>query len=157
MTDHRQFTFTFKLLDHGWAESTVRDGDTILELETSYICDPLGDLARVVIDLHRSPGWERFCSWETEPGEFRWLLNAAGEGVNVKILWFRSCYPRLTNERGELVFESTASYRRIATQVCGQMKRVLNECGPIGYRKSWKRDFPERELKALIKEIEGLD
>lgn len=150
-----QFTFRLKVLEHGWAEGSLFDEDTNVIMRASYVFDGLGDLVRTVKDLYLSTDWERTCSWLEEPGELRWVFLRTGDSVNVKVVAFPNWSPGLANDRGEVVFETTASLRRVATQVRGQMKRVLNEFGEDGYRERWRHAFPTEALLELGRLIDA--
>jgi len=149
------FTFRLKVLEHGWAEGSLFDEDTNVIMRASYVFDGLGDLVRAVKGLYLSPDWERTCSWLEEPGEVRWIFLRAGDSVNVKIVAFPNWSPELANDRGDVVFETTASLRRVAAQVCGQMKCVLNEFVEDGYRERWRHAFPTEALLELGRLIDG--
>ena len=159
----KQFRFHLRLERH-LCFATVSHGIRSVDVEASYICEPLRDLVNALILLYKSPGWQRTVTWlvepgqsrpdatsPTAPGQFRWLLDRYGEDVRIRILWS----PHFSNrDDGELMFDSTAPLKRVATQISGQMKQLLNEGGLAGYHERWGRPFPHDQLGDLIDVIE---
>jgi len=159
----RLFRFTLKLERHR-CFATISHGISTADVEASNICEPLRDLVNALILLYKSPGWQRTVTWLVEPrqscpeatslavaGQFRWLLDRYGDDVRIRILWS----PDDTNrDDGELIFDSTAPLKRVATQISGQMKQLLNDGGLAGYHERWGHPFPHDQLGDLIDVIE---
>jgi hypothetical protein len=83
--------FSYRLTGVGWAEATITCGDRSATLTASYMSDALAELLLAVGELADGADAAR-CSWEEEPGEFRWLFARAGEDVDLRILWFDDIY-----------------------------------------------------------------
>ena len=125
----------------------------------SYRSDAFGVLLDAVLVLLRTQQMDSICcSWQEEPGEYRWLLHREGERVRVQILHVDDTFSRLPNERGRCCFETTCTLVRLATQIKGQLHQMLNEHGEEGYRKRWRHPFPTsafRELETLIRHVKS--
>lgn len=145
------FTFTFTLLEHGWAKAQVASMDKVQPLSASYLSDALGDLARSVIRLFSATEPETItCSWQEEPGEFRWIMRRFGDSIRLQIRMFADTASRKRDEEGSLLFETQCSLLRLATQVQSQLYHVLMEFGEEGYLLRWmKYPFPKSEYQQL--------
>ena len=151
-----QFTFSYKLSGHGWANTSVSDGNNKLNMCISYLSDALGDLARAVISLfYGGSGSLVSCSWQDEPGEYRWTMQREGEVVSLRILRFEDCFSRKDDDKGHRLFGTECSLIRLATQVKGQMHQLHNEFGEAGYKEHWvSHDFPTVEFTRLTELIQ---
>lgn len=150
------FTFTFTLLEHGWATAQVASTEKTEPLSVSYLGDALGDLARSVIRLFSATDQETVtCSWQEEPGEFRWIMQRFGESIRLQIRMFDDKASRRYNAEGELLFETQCSLLRMATQVQSQMYHVLMEFGEQGYLQRWiQYPFPLSAYQQLTRLIQ---
>jgi len=147
----KQFSLTYRLVGRGWARAYISAGECEITLTISYLSDALRDLARAVISLFdsRSNG-EANCCWHTEPGEYRWLMKRQGDAVMLRIVEFDDCFSRAADDQGQLLFAAKCSLLRLATQIRGQMRQLVNEIGGHGYREQWvSHEFPTRELEQL--------
>ena len=146
-----QFTFTYTLGEHGWADADVFAVDNLRMGSISYLSDALGDLARAAIALFTAHPTDRVAvSWQQEPGEYRWIMHREGDNVHLVIRHFDDCFNRQEDQEGILRFETTCPWTRLATQVKGQLQQILNEFGEDGYKKRWmEHAFPIEQLKRL--------
>ena len=134
------FSMTIILGEHGSMEASVQADGQHLRMLISYLSDALGDLTEAVMVLLRSLELEkRICSWQDEPGEYRWIIHRAGKNVRVQILRFDQNFSRLPDERGECVFDTNCTLMRLATQTKGQLqtnsgKKVTSPAGAIRFR-----------------------
>lgn len=87
-----RLAFAYRLTGVGWAEADIACGESRAMLTASYLRDALGDLLRAVGEVAHRGGVVR-CSWEEEPGEFRWVFTIVAPGqVQLRILWFDDMY-----------------------------------------------------------------
>lgn len=145
----RAVTFWYRLTGSGSSEAGIYDGVERAFPTASYISDALGDLARAVIALLQgAPG--STCSWEEEPGAYRWIFNRQGEDLQIEILWFEDPLSFEPQEPGKRIFLSQCRLRRFAAQLRDQLQGLLAEHGEEGYRRNWGlHDFPTYELNNL--------
>lgn len=154
-----QFTFTYKDIRHGWATALVSaDGGEPYVMGPSYLSDALRDLASAVNALLRMdyPGDVR-CSWEAEPGEYRWILrcvesrgNVDSAIVSIRILEFDHLWAPEEDTAGREAFVTNCSAMRLATQLKRQMKQILNDYGLDGYKGHWvEHAFPSAEFEKI--------
>jgi hypothetical protein len=101
----REVTFWCRLAGPGWIEAGIYDGVNHTFPTASYLSDAPADLARAAISLLEGAE-EATCSWEEEPGEFRWIFEREGEELTLRILWFEDQYDRDPDDPGELRFST---------------------------------------------------
>jgi hypothetical protein len=145
--------FSYRLTGTGWAEALVSDGCASAAITASYLTDALGVLLEAVGSMLDGAGEAR-CSWEEEPGEYRWLFERTGEGVRLRILTFSDMYPPQPDDQGTLVFESRRSMREIAYAVADAAQALLDELGEDEYLRLWvEHPFPTGHLTRVREQL----
>jgi hypothetical protein len=134
--------FEYRLTGTGWAEARIADDTSHLVLTASYLSDALGDLLEAIGLLLEGVSEAR-CSWEEEPGEYRWIFVRTGDNaVQLNIL----------DQRGVLVFSTTQLLGVFARAIADGAAATLGEYGEAGYLAEWvKAPFPTAHL-AFIRE-----
>jgi hypothetical protein len=90
------------------------------------------------------------CSWDEEPGEYRWIFHAVGDELQLRILWLDDNYPKQPDEEGRLVFETAEPISAIANTIADAAQRVLDKHGEDDYQKKWHEyPFPTATLQSL--------
>jgi len=146
---HSEMEFSYKLKGAGWGEARVGDAANHVLLPTSYLTDVLSELLQAVGTLLEG-AWSAQCSWEEEPGEYRWLFERRDGRVSVRILAFSSQYPPQPDGAGTLVFETECSLMEAASAIAGGCEQVLVEHGEAGYKEKWiEHPFPTEILKMV--------
>ena len=159
----------YKISGPRWATITISDDVSSFTFQESRIfSDPLATLAQAVIDLLRSPRYERPVSitlrWIVLPEEYRWLFTVEGNDLHIRIVWFDTLSNKL-DEAGEIQFATRCILLKFAIQVKTEMCELWEELGPDGYRDqtTWhaykningppvyqeSREFPLEELQTL--------
>jgi len=163
----QDFSFSYKLTGHGWAECTVMDGDDASPMRVSYLSDALGDLVRAVLSLFESAtSCVVECEWTDEPGEYHWRFTRIGDSVHVQITeqgttrleadtpgddrdeillaLFEGNLSHVDiatlddwDEAQHVLFEGDVLLIDIATQVEREMAAILDEYGVAGYKEDW--------------------
>jgi hypothetical protein len=141
--------FDYRLLGAGWSEARIADERSHAELTASYLGDALRELIGAVTDVARGSSEAR-CSWEEEPGEFRWILRRTGKSLNVTILWLEDNMPALPDSDGRSVFSTTTLVSELGRAVVDGSERVLAELGEAEYHRLWVlAPFPTEALEKL--------
>lgn len=141
--------FTFSLTGAGWATATLAAGSETVELPASYISNALGDLLRALVVL-TSGSTEAHCSWEEEPGEYRWLFSVVVERATLRVLWFDEMWDRLPDGRGRLVFRTEQPLVEMLRAITDGAANVLQGHGEAGYFMQWaEHSYPTAELEFL--------
>jgi hypothetical protein len=151
----RRCVFTYELDGHGWCSATLTSGDLSFSVGASYLSDALGDLIDAINAL--LAGCETsHCTWEGEPGEWRWLFGRRDDEIGIRVLEFPDTFSRAADEQGKNVFEMTCDIWHFAYQVRDQLANVLTTFGEEGYRQRWHaHPFPAsayNRLQALLDE-----
>jgi hypothetical protein len=149
--------FDYTLTGTGWAEARIKSGAAFAHLAPSYLSDALGDLLGALLELRRGQSNAR-CSWEDEPGEWRWLFAMSGDQLRVRILEFNDQYDQEPDSAGRQVFAAHESLDAVVTAVAQAARRLLEESGEDEYLRRWvEHPFPTESLLALEATLPGLD
>lgn len=90
------------------------------------------------------------CSWEEEPGEYRWVFKRSGDRVALRILSFDDLLHWEPDEAGRVIFETTQAVDVLVTAIASAAEAVLNELGEAGYRAEWvEHPFPTAVLREI--------
>lgn len=139
---------SYILHEHGWATASISDGETIIEMDVSYLSDALGDFARAARGIVRGLS-EAMFDFVQEPGTHRIVLSRESDRVRASVYRFSGASAR--SSRGEPVLVAEDSVRVFTTECINCLRRVLDEQGELGYRKRWKNaEFPLREYGDLL-------
>jgi hypothetical protein len=140
--------FEFRLVGSGWAEAGIGDADGNATLTASYTRDALGDLLDAVWRLLQGEAEVR-CSWEEEPGEFRWIMRREADSVSLQVLEFADYVPPAEDHAGVVVFETRQDVSTFARAIALGASRVLEQLGEAGYEQLWHAPFPTRTLELI--------
>jgi hypothetical protein len=160
--------FEYRLTGTGWAEARIADGTSEAVITASYLSDALGDLIRAVRHLLEGAAETR-CSWEEEPGEYRWIFLRAGNDVRLTILEFDDLWgwpaedggvavpsPE-PDERGDLQFSTTQPLAVLARAIAEGAQATLDEHGETGYLAEWiEAPFPTYDLAQIRQYLSDL-
>jgi hypothetical protein len=140
--------FEYELVGTGWAKAIVANESSEATVTASYLSDALGDLLYMVWrSLESEP--EVRCSWEEEPGEYRWIMRRAGDDARLRVLDFDGGHPRRPDESGRLVFETSEPVLAIARAIALGASRCLAENGARRYADIWRTEFPFKTLRLV--------
>lgn len=146
---HRRVHFTYELVGTGWAAASIEGADSSVELHASYLGDALGVLLGAINALLEG-GESARCSWEVEPGEFRWIFARRGAAVELTILTLPSAFPELPDEDGNEIFRTVEPLREVASSVANAAQRILDDLGEAEYLDRWVQyPFPIERLRSL--------
>lgn len=141
--------FSYRLTGPGWGEATLSAGDVRVVLPSSYLCDVLDDLLQALRALLEGASEAR-CSWELEPGEYRWLFSRDGDAMSLRILAFSDSWPIQADEDGEVLFRVVGPLAALATDVTAGIADVLATYGEADYKRQWiNYPFPTEALNAV--------
>ena len=141
--------FSYRLTGTGWAEARIADESAWATITASYLEDALGDLLEAVGVLLEGATAAR-CSWEEEPGEFRWLFDRDESLVRLRILGFRDLYSQEPDESGDLVFQTEQPLGTLAQSIADGAQAVLDEYGEEEYLNKWvDHPFPTEHLAMI--------
>jgi len=148
--------FSYRLTGKGWAEARIADDDSWAILTASYLSDALGDLLEAIgVLLEGAP--EARCSWEEEPGEYRWIFRRSGHDVHLTVLAFPDQLARQPDEQGRLVFRTIQPLRVIALVIADGAAAVLNEYDEDRYNEEWvEAPFPAARLAMVRQRLAAL-
>lgn len=155
VNDQPAVEFDYRLVGTGWSEARFAIDEAWVTLTASYLEDALGGLLGAMLKIALGDEKAR-CSWEEEPGEYRWILTRDGERLRVQILAFPDLYDNSPDEQGRPVLDAETYVRPVIAAVVRGAERVLAEHGASGYREKWvDHDFPSEELQQLKRHLDG--
>ena len=138
--------FSYRLTGTGWSEARLSDGTTEATVTASYLSDALGVLLEAVGTLLEG-AQEARCSWDEEPGEYRWIFVRRGDVVELRVLAFQDRGGEEPDSEGSLVFETRQGLRETVTAIADGAAEVLAEHGEEGYLAKWvDAPFPSAHL-----------
>jgi len=146
--------FSFKLTGLGWGEATIADGQTSAVIPASYLTDVLIEVLAAVWSLLEG-ALDARCSWELEPGEYRWLFTRDDDQATLRVLGFPyNSWENGPDEAGKVVFDFRGPLSELASAFADGVDSVLKEYGEDGYNEKWhEHAFPSQALsdvKALL-------
>jgi len=150
------FWFDYELEGAGWSRARVTDGASCALMTASYLSDALKNILDAVADVVEGTTEAR-CSWDEEPGEFRFLFRRRGSQMHLRICWFDELWGNQPDDAGVSVFETQGSVSELAVAICGAAERVLAQWGEDGYQEDWMaHPFPTASLGRLSTAIGSL-
>jgi hypothetical protein len=147
--------FSYRLTGTGWAEARIADEESWATITASYLSDALGELLEAVGVLLEGADEAR-CSWQEEPGEFRWIFRRTSSDVRLRVLSFPDQIPPEPDADGTPVFETRQSLAALAAAIADGAQAVLDEYGEDGYRTQWvDSPFPSGHLSMIQRSLAG--
>ena len=141
--------FTFEVTSDGRAVAGISLRGLRTGMAASYHTDALGDLVRAVTEI-AGGALESVCSWDEEPGVYRWHLRRAGDAALVRIIHVDGRRAGPVDVVGHTVWEGTVPVEDLVAAVAGAAREVLARWGVEGYRQAWQTyAFPTDALVAL--------
>jgi hypothetical protein len=121
-----------------------------VDLTASYLSDALGNLIDAVAELLRKGVRESRCSWDEEPGEYRWIFTRDRRTIHVRILAFNELHGDEPDDQGRLLFETVQPVEVVGQAVVDCATAVLERHGECEYREKWvEHPFPFAQLQLL--------
>jgi hypothetical protein len=150
------FALTYELTGAGWSECRITHGAMNVMVTASYLGDALGDLASATVNLLEAHATAR-CSFDEEPGEFRWVFEVVSGNLHVRVLEFPELWSNAPDEQGNEIFCSTCTVREFAEAVHKAMQVVLAKHGLKGYKSNWvQHDFPLKAFQQIESKLSTL-
>ncbi len=145
----RSCAIDYRLVGTGWSTCSIELDAVRVTVSGSYLSDCLAALADAALLLLRGASEAR-CSFDEEPGEYRWILQHEGTHVRIRILAFPELWGELPDDKGQLILDGKCELPSFAAAMRDALQRVLDEHGLDGYRAMWvEHDFPSAQLSAL--------
>lgn len=149
------FEFDYRLIGTGWSEARVADERNHATVTASYLSDALRDLIEAVALITEGSTAAR-CSFEEEPGEYRWIFDRRDDIVVLRILAFDDLWNHEPDDAGTPVFQTRQPALRIARTVLSAAQRLLDETGKDAYLEQWvEHPFPNHTVARLRNAVTG--
>lgn len=143
------FEFEYKLTGTSWSEARVADEAGHAIVTASYLSDALRSLVEATaLAVEGVP--EARCSWDEEPGEYRWILRRVGADLRIEIRAFDELRGDQPDEQSRLVFSTRQDPLRVARVVLSTVQGLLDDLGEVEYERRWvEHPFPSDALSRL--------
>ena len=145
----------YQLQRHGWARFALIDGPRRFEGRSSYMGDPIGELARAALWWATGEG-PAYVGFVYEPGTI--VCRATCEGDQIRIVSrdyrdgmsnFAKCFESKKDIKSSL-FEATESRYVFICKICELLDRRWKQYGCSGYAWKWQgNQFPVGTLLSL--------
>jgi hypothetical protein len=147
--------FSYRLTGFGWSEARIADATGEATVTASYLSDALRDLVDAVCVITEGK-LESRCSWDEEPGEYRWIFNRDSNAARLKILVFDELWSDKPDTEGRLIYTTEQPILRLARLVLSECQRLLNDLGEDGYHREWgAHPWPTTSIDRLRLAIEA--
>lgn len=140
--------FNFELIEKGWVKATISNEKNIIIIFSSFLSDGLHDLINSVCRIAQGDG-ESSCSWQEEPGQYRWLFSRKGNQVTLRILWFDDTFSRASDERGVEKFCGSEILITFERNIIRAFDGLKYKYGIDEYKRIYAYDFPKKDLERL--------
>jgi hypothetical protein len=140
--------FELRLTHTGWMEAKLTSPEQEIFVSATPLSDAPAELARAILLLLEGSSEAR-CSWQEEPGEYRWLFTRQGGAVRLTLLGFLDPFSRLDDSHGECLFQGECDLRWFASRLQQQFHYFLATVGEEGFQREWRYPFPALELRRL--------
>lgn len=145
----RVFEFEYNLIGAGWAKARIADDKRHADLSASYLSDALRSLVEAVALIIEGQTEAR-CSWEEEPGEFRWIFRRQADALSVQILVFDDVWGDEPDDTGREVFSTLQDPARVGHVILSAAQRVVDDLGETEYGNQWiEHPFPKDAVERL--------
>ena len=139
---------------HGFMSLRISGGE---ESFVAVVCrapyDSLRDLIKALCDVLKGAG-DRLIKWNGEPEEFDFKLTAQEDSLKLDIIR----YPdhRRSPETSSAVFSFRGSSLDVCWPFWKELRDLQRRTTQDEFDRQWKREFPEKEMQELTKEIRSL-
>ena len=143
------FAIDYRITGSGWAEASVRDAEGGVTVTASYLSDALRSLVDAASLLCEGLGESR-CSWDEEPGEFRWIFRRVDHDVELRILRFDELWGGQPDQAGVEVFASRQPAATVVRAVLRAADAVLHRMSEDEYERAWhEHPYPRAAVERL--------
>lgn len=143
------FGFDYQLIGKGWARAVISDDAEETVLTASYLSDALRHLVEAVAIVVEGADEAR-CSWDEEPGEYRWIWTRQADQVHLRVLAFDELWGDKPDDAGRQLFETTQDALRIGRVILSACQRLVDRIGEEEYRCQWvEHPFPATAVERL--------
>jgi hypothetical protein len=140
--------FSYRIAFIGEVEARLADERTAATVTASWVTeDALGDLLEALVHLLEGAAETR-CSWEEEPGEYRWIFIRTRGQVELRVLGFADLDDHEPDEHGRLVFATRQDPQTLVSVIADGITAMLAEYGEAGYQE-WMDPFPAQTFARL--------
>lgn len=140
--------FLCEIVDRGGIKAILNSEGKETIITGSYLSDAPADLIMAVALLFEGRS-ETVCSWQEEPGQYRWLFKREESVISIQVLWFDTAFSRKYNEDGMEVFSAGDELLRFSRKVLRAFHAISLKYTEEEYHQTWGYDFPAQELNRL--------
>ncbi len=130
----------------GWASCDLVIGSSSVTVTASYLGHALEELVEAAcLAMSGEPLCEAHF-WE-EPGEYRWVIETAGQSTRVRIVEFDELWSNMPIEDGTVLIDEICGRTAFGAAVLRAAGEALDKHGSTGYARLWGRgEFPTESV-----------
>lgn len=146
--------FSCELIGRGWMKAELTNEEDVTNLTASRLSDGIRDFVTAIFLLLEGNVTSQ-CSWQEEPGQYRWIFQINNSIVKVRVLWFEQAFSRLDNIKGQEVFLGEESLMHFGRMVARSIQKLIDYHGEKEYYEKWGYEFPRKEFERLKKSLKS--
>jgi hypothetical protein len=129
-------SINYQLVGTGWSTCSIDLNGKAIGITGSYLSDCLGELGDAAVQLLQGATSAR-CSFDEEPGEYRWIIDRTGLQVRLRVLEFSELWGNQPDHDGEVLLDGPCTLVEFLGAVRDALQRVVDEHGVEGYKEQW--------------------
>jgi hypothetical protein len=124
----------YHLVGTGWSTCSIDLNGKAVEITGSYLPGCLGGQADAGVQLLQGAAGAR-CSFDEEPGEYRWIIDCTDGQVRLRVLEFQELGGKRSDHEGRVLLDGQCDLATFVGVVRDALQRVVDEHGVEGYKK----------------------
>jgi hypothetical protein len=143
------------MVNKGWFIADFDSAEESISLTASYLSDGPRDF---LSSLNRVVNGEQNvqCSWQEEPGTYRFQFQPLGEAIEMTIHFFEDSFSNRDDASGKVKFIELIPGIELLRGVLRGFDRLLFEISEETYLDMWTYPAPTEELERLRLELKRL-
>jgi hypothetical protein len=134
-------TFSYQLVERGWIKVNLTTEENEIEFDALNLSDAPYDLI-IALTLLLEGESETVCSWQDEPGEYRWVFKMQENHLELKILELKETFSHQKNENAHIIFYGSDDFIKFVHRVLREFNLIKTQYTVNGYKNLWGHEFP---------------
>lgn len=146
--------FSYKLTGTGWAETTFANEKQSINIQISYLSNPIPDLFKSLNKLINNESSIEKIIFADEPGEHCLTLTKAGNtSLSIEIFWSdewdETFNPPKNLNIQQLVYSDIDTLENFVNNIYIGIEKLMENLSLKDYKEQWCSHFPSKTYKEL--------